>query len=108
MTVSTIILILGLGAMAFCAVLVLALTRVAASADEDLDEIVARRISRSRIPRNESYAGLARAQSTISAEPSITVPSPRRSVGTQRMPVSSCTSCRPLVWLNTPGSGANP
>jgi len=106
--VLTIILILGCGALAFCAVLVLALSRVAANADEQSQEIVARRMYGSRVPRNESYAGLTRAHSTISAEPSITVPSSRRSVGTQRLPVSSCTSRRPLVWLNTPGSGANP
>ncbi len=106
--VLTIILILGLGAMAFCSVLALALSRVAAHADEDDEEFVARRLSGRDPGRCQSYAGLARAHSTISPEPSITVPPSSVKVGTQRLPVSSCTSRRPLVWLNTPGSGASP
>jgi hypothetical protein len=102
------ILILGLGAMAFCSVLVLALAQVAASADEHDDEIIARRLSAPRGARNENYAGLALAASTIAEDPSSTAPAPRQSGAAQRLPASSCTSRRPLVWLSTPSGGAKP
>jgi hypothetical protein len=105
MSTIAIILILGLAAMSAIALLIVAMTKVAARADAELDEIYARRLAPAA---NDSYAGLALAQATISCEPSTTVPSSRTNVGTQRLPVSSCTSRRPLVWLNTPGSSATP
>lgn len=105
MSTIVIILIPVLAAMAFVAVLTVAMVQAAARADADMEEIVARRVTR---PLHESYAGLDCAQATISCEPSMTVPSSSTSVGTQRLPVSSWTSRRPLVWLNTPGSGARP
>jgi hypothetical protein len=105
MSTIVIILIPGLAAVVFVAVLTLALAKAAARADSAYEEIVARRVPK---PLNESYAGLAFAQATISCEPSTTAPSSSTSVGTQRLPVSSWTSRRPLVWLNTPGSGAKP
>jgi hypothetical protein len=105
----TVIVASVLGVMGFGAVLVLALGRVAALADEDSERILAeRRASPSIAAYRQSYAGFAWAQSTIAREPSIADPSSRTSVGTQRLPVSSCTSRRPRVWLNTPGSSASP
>jgi hypothetical protein len=107
---STIIIIVsGFVAMAFGATFVIALGRVAGRADDELDSLLAEeRDVAGIILLRESYAGLARAQSTIACESSITVPSSRSSVGTQRLPVSSRTSRRPRVWLNTPGNGASP
>ena len=89
-----VILVPVLVATGFVAVLTIAMARAAARADADLEEIVARRVTR---PLNESYAGLDCAQATISCEPSMTVPSSSTSAGTQRLPVSSWTSRRPLV-----------
>jgi hypothetical protein len=100
-----IILIPGLLAVSAIALLIVAMGKVAARVDAELEEIFARRISGTA---NDSYAGLALAQATISLEPSTTVPPSRTSVGTQRLPVSSCTSRRPLVWLSTPGKTAAP
>jgi hypothetical protein len=73
--VLTIILILGLGAIAFCGVLVVALSRVAARADQHDEEILARRLTGSGARHNESYAGLERARPRSSRDRSITVPS---------------------------------
>jgi hypothetical protein len=107
--VTIIIMISGIAATMVCGLMVLALSRAASRADEELDEIVARRIGATEArEQHESYAGWAFAQATISCEPSITVPSSSSNVGTQRLPVSSCTSRRPRVRLSTPGSGASP
>jgi hypothetical protein len=107
---STIIIIVsGFAVVVLSATFAIALGRVAGHADEELDSMLAEeRGLASIILLRESYEGLARAHSTIACESSITAPSSRTSVGTQRLPVSSWTSLRPAVWLNTPGKGANP
>jgi hypothetical protein len=99
-----IIIVSVLTATAFITTLAIALGRAAAHGDDELESMLERHLA----VRRQSYAGLARDQSTISREPSITVPPSSTSVGTQRFPVSSCTSRRPRVWLKTPGSGASP
>jgi len=101
-------------ALALCAIglgmgMVVALGRAGAQADEDLDRL----LDQSRLAPpigtfRQSYAGLANAQSMISREPSTTVPSSRRSVGTQELPVSSFTSRRPRVRLKMPGNIPSP
>jgi ABC-type branched-subunit amino acid transport system permease subunit len=103
----TVIVALALG-VGFAATLAIALGRAAARGDEDLASMLAQAIPESMAVRRQSYAGFARAQSTISFDPSMTEPSSSTSAGTQRLPVSSWTSLRPRVWLKTPGSGANP
>ncbi len=93
-----ILVALGAGALAFSATVALALGRVAASADRQMEQqLRERRALATSAAMYRSYAGLARAQATISWEPSTTVPSSRTSVGTQRLPVSSRTSRRPRV-----------
>jgi hypothetical protein len=104
-----VIVIGGVAVLVSGAIMALAMARVAAQADAELEELLVRKqgsVASGEVL--ESYAGLARAQPAISREPSTTVPSSRRSVGTQRLPVSSWTSRLPRVWLKTPGSGANP
>src|SRR5580692_10504584 len=97
----TIIVTSALGATVLSAVFVIALGRVASLADKDSQRILEqRRAAHALERRRQGYAGWARAQSTMARESPITVPSSRIRVGTQRSPVSSCTSRRPRVWLN--------
>src|SRR6202035_3738181 len=104
-----IIIVSVLTATAFITTLAIALGRAAANADDELDSMLERdRPTGLLTARRQSYTGLARDQATISGEPSITLPSSSTSVGTQRFPVSSCTSRRPRVWFNRPGRGAKP
>jgi hypothetical protein len=98
-------LTLGVG---FAATVMIALGRAAARGDDALANRLTESLPESIVSRRQSYAGFAPAQSTISFDPSMTVPSSSNNVGTQRLPVSSWTSLRPRVWLNIPGSGANP
>jgi hypothetical protein len=103
-----IIIASALGAIAFGALLAVALGRVAALADENADRLLAEHDNEPIAPATPRYTGFARAQSTIARESSIAVPSSRTRVGTHRLPVNAWTSRRPGVWLKIPGSTPKP
>jgi hypothetical protein len=105
----TIIVACTLGAFGFSAALAIALGRVAASADQSSERMLAEsRAAAESAAFRRGYAGWARSRSMISRESSIALRGSRSKVGTQRSPVGSCTSRRPAARLNRPGRGARP
>jgi hypothetical protein len=104
-----IIVAVALGALGFSAALAIALGRVAASADESSERMLAEsRAAAESADFRRGYAGWARTQSMVAREPSSAVRSARSRMGAQRLPISSCTSRRPAMRLNRPGRGARP
>jgi hypothetical protein len=87
-----VILALTLGGLALS--MGVAIGRAGAAADADLDRLLdERRRGPAVTVLRQNYIGLARAQSVIAREHSITASLPRRSAG-RRLPASSCTSRR--------------
>jgi hypothetical protein len=75
-TLLSIIVASALGAMGFGAVFALALGRAAGAADEDTERMLAERRAKPAIGGyRQSYAGFARAHSTVARESSIVEPS---------------------------------
>jgi hypothetical protein len=104
-----IIIASAVGAMCLSGMLAIALARAAGAADRDAEARLAAYDPAAHITViHRVYAGFAPAHATIARESSITVPSSSTNVGTQRFPVSSCTSRRPRVRLSAWGNGANP
>jgi hypothetical protein len=98
--VITIIIISGVAVLGGGAVLTVAMGRAAARADEELDELLARRRGAlSARELRESSAGLALAPPAIAHEPAITVRATSTRAAARRSPASSATSRLPRVWL---------
>jgi hypothetical protein len=104
-----IIIASAVGVMCLSGTLAIALARTAGAADREAEERLAEYDAAPHITvTHRVYAGFVPAHSTIARESSITVPSSSTNVGTQRFPVSSCTSRRPRVRLSAWGNGAKP
>jgi hypothetical protein len=104
-----IIIASALGALGFSAALAIALGRVAASADESSERMLAEsRAAAESAAFRRGYAGWARTQSILAREPSTAVRSSRSRMGARRPPIGSCTSRRPAVRSNRPGREARP
>jgi len=99
----------ALGALGFSAALALALGRVAASADESSERMLAEsRAAAESTAFRRGYAGWARTQSLIARESRTTARSPRSRMGAQRLPVRACASRRPAMRSSRPGREARP
>jgi hypothetical protein len=104
-----IIIASALGALGFSAALAIALGRVAASADESSERMLAESLAAAESAAfRRGYAGWARTQSILARDPSSAVRSSRSRMGAQRLPISSCTSRRPAMRSSRPGRGARP
>jgi hypothetical protein len=89
-----VILALTLGGVALSTGVAIAIGRAGAAADADLDRLLdERRPGPSITVLRQSYVGLARAQSVVTREHSITASLPGSSAD-RRSPTSSCTSRR--------------
>jgi hypothetical protein len=91
----TVIIASGLCVIAFFVFLAVALSRVAARADEESERWLAERRANAPIKAYRmTYAGFARAQATVASESSIAVGASRIGVGDGRGRVSSQTAQR--------------